>query len=434
MAEAEAARQSLKALPDEARGKLLEALLSGPPAELWTDGGGQAIDRLCAAWEKIVPRRLALPPKVLDQLADAFPYGVDKGKMLVALASPKTHPMFSADAEWSYGKHENRYWTELTSNKPGDTFDDSALTAAAIAIPFLSYHLPVGEPARKDVPAIHQATLNCLKSAKLLLPLTQRHTYDEKDKDAGKTLLEKTLGKKSQKQGDGWAADEALVVGYAEGYQTHLAFRPGQLKSEKDVERLSHMYELAYNMQESEESRSLESVKRIRSEGYQAICDRIKKTPVPEGGYETNPELSVPDLAREVEKKHKLSREAATLYLQFLTLPDCTTANIKTWNDWTTAAFNKAAKELEKKTLVLSAKRARAGRNYFLPGGWEALKIPHLPLETWKLPLYEITRNSEGGLVVPLGRILPLQPVDELFQAAWQRILNGEEPAYEEVS
>ncbi len=434
VAEAEAARQSLKALPDEARQKLLETLLGGPPADLWAEGGGKAIERLCAAWEKLVPKRLVLPPKVLEQLTDAFPYHVDKGQALAALAAPKSHAMFSAEADWCYGKPEGRYWTELTSDKQGETFDNSILTAAAISVPFLSYHLPVGEPARQDVPAMHQAALKCLKSQKLLLPLTQRHTYDEKDQNAGKTLLEKTLGKKSQKQGDGWTADEGLVMGYAEGYQTHLAFRPAKLKTDKEFERLGHMYNLLFDVEESEDSPSLESVKRIRSDGYQAICDRIKKTPVPEGGYETNPELSVPDLVAEAEKKQKLSREAAVLYLQLLTLPDCTTANVKVWNDWTTAKFNKAAKELEKKKLVLSAKRARAGRNYFLPGGWEALKIPHLPIETWKLPLYEITRTSDGKLSMPLDRILPLRPVHELFQAAWQRILASDEPAYEEVS
>ena len=432
--EADAARQSLKALPDEARRDLLKALLSGPPAELWADGSAKALERLTAAWEKIVPKRLSLPAKLMDQLTGAFPYHVNKGEMLVALASPKTHPLFTANAEWSYGKDKNSYWTELASKKKGQTFDGEVLTASAIAIPLLSYHLPVGDPARSELPDVHQAVLKCFKSEKLLLELIRRFEYDEKDKDAGKTLLEKTLGKKSTKHGEGWLADDGMILGYAEGYQTRLAFRPGKARSDKDYDRLAHLAKALYDEDEDPGEEMLDRIRLLRSEGYQAICDRIKKTPVPEGRYESNPEYSALDLVEKVEKKLGVSREAVVLYLEILALPDCTSANIKTWNNWSAAQFNKAGKELEKHELVLKAKRARAGRDYFLPGGWEALKIPHLPIETWKLPLFGITRNAQGGLDMPLPRILPLIPVHELFQKAWDRTQKGDAPRYEEVS
>ncbi len=280
---------------------------------------------------------------------------------------------------------------------------------------------------------MHQAALKCLKSEKLLLTFTSKFQYDAKDENAGKALLEKTLGKKPAKQGDGWQADDGVVLGYAEGYQVMLAVRPAKLKTEKDHERLKHLFHLLYDEEEYAGDNPLDELKLLRSEGYQAICDRIKKSPVPAGQYESNPEHSAPDLVAKVEKKHGLSREAAMLYLQFLALPDCTTANIKTWNNWTAAQFNKAAKELEKKELVLKAKRARAGRDDFLPGGWEALKIPHLPLETWKLPMFGITRTAEGKLDMPLPRILPIIPVHQLFEEAWNRTQTGDEPRYEEV-
>ncbi|MCA9070516.1 MAG: hypothetical protein KDA84_16405, partial [Planctomycetaceae bacterium] len=231
-----------------------------------------------------------------------------------------------------------------------------------------------------------------------------------------------------------WMVDEGLLVGYGEGTLAKLAVRPAKLKTEKDFDRLQQVFGLLHDAEDAYENRALESLKQIRAEGYQRICDRIKKTSVPEGQFETNPALSVPELIATVEKVHELSVEAATLYLQILALPDCTTANIKLWNDWATGAFNKAAKELAKKKLVLEAKRARAGRSYFLPGGWEALKLPHLPIETWKLPLFQITRNDAGQLDTPLPRILPLVPVHELFEAAWNRTQSGDAPGYEEVS
>lgn len=432
VAEAEAARQALKALPDEMRAKLVRVLLDGPLDELWTDEGQKPLERLAAAWDKIVPKRLTLPPKLLDQLTDAFPYSVDRGAMVVALASPQSHPMFTADAEWTY--YKDGYWTHLWSDQKGETFDDSVLAASAIAIPFLSYHLPVGDAVRNDVPAIHQAALKCLQSPKLLVDFVQRHDYDSDDDDTGKKMLEKALGKKSQKHNAGWMIDEGLFVGYAEGYQAQFAVRPAKLKTEKDSERLKQMYGLLYDGEDAFENWALESLQQIRSEGYQRICERIKKTPVPDGQFESNPALSVPELVAEVEKKLKLSPEAATMYLQILTLPDCTTANVKLWNGWTTGAFNKAAKELAKQELVLEAKRSRAGRSCFLLGGWEALKLPHLPIETWKLPLYEITRNPTGQLNTPLPRILPLVPVHELFETAWNRTQTGDAPGYEEVS
>lgn len=432
VAEADAARQSLKALPSESLNRLVQTLLDGPLEELWTDESQKPLERLASAWEEIVPKRLALPPKLLDQLADAFPYSVDRGAVIVALASPKSHPLFTANAEWSYVK--DRHWTQLSSDAKGETFDDSVLAASTMSIPFLNYHLPVGDAVRNDVPAIHQATLKCLKSPKLLVDFVQRSFYESDDETIGKKTMEKILGKKSKKHLDGWIADEGLLVGHAEGTMVRLAVRPAKLKTEKDSDRLRQMYGLLFDEEDSFENRALESLQQIRSKGYQEICNRIKKTPVPDNQYESNPNFSVPDLVSEVEKKHKLSPEAAALYLQFLALPDCTTANVKLWNDWTTGAFNKAAKELSKKKLVLEAKRSRAGRSYFLPGGWEALKLPHLPIETWKLPLFEITRNAGGQLETPLPRILPLVPVHELFQTAWTRTQSGDAPGYEEVS
>ncbi len=147
--EAESARQSLKAMPDETRQKLLKSLLAGPPKELWEDGGAKALNRLVSAWEKIVPKRLAVPPKVLDQLTSTFPYHVDKSQLLTALAAPKSHPMFTADAKWSFHKGKNSYGTDLCCDEQGQTFDASVLKATAISIPFLNYNLPVGEPRER---------------------------------------------------------------------------------------------------------------------------------------------------------------------------------------------------------------------------------------------------------------------------------------------
>ena len=73
--------------------------------------------------------------------------------------------------------------------------------------------------------------------------------------------------------------------------------------------------------------------------------------------------------------------------------------------------------------LVVEAKRARAGRSLFLPGGWLEQKTPRLPAESWKTAL------------VPwdlYGFVVPDRPVAQLFAAAWQRVVDGDAPGFEE--
>jgi hypothetical protein len=105
---------------------------------------------------------------------------------------------------------------------------------------------------------------------------------------------------------------------------------------------------------------------------------------------------------------------------------------VQIWNGWTPVRYRKAAAELTGHELLLEAKRARAGREHFLPGGWEELKAPDLPIETWKLTLYG-ARRAGDGIVKPLPVLLPLAPIHELFETAWARVEKGDVPGYEEV-
>jgi hypothetical protein len=78
---------------------------------------------------------------------------------------------------------------------------------------------------------------------------------------------------------------------------------------------------------------------------------------------------------------------------------------------------------------VIEAKRARAGRGVFLPGGWMEAKSPNLPVESWKTGLYGLAVPDGGRhLTGPLAKFLPLRPLPELFAAAWQRVQDGDVP------
>ena len=118
--------------------------------------------------------------------------------------------------------------------------------------------------------------------------------------------------------------------------------------------------------------------------------------------------------------------QAATLYLQILALAEPTQKNVIVWNGWKPAEYKKAAEALAAKKLVVTGKRERAGREIFLPGGWEKRGGNDLPLESWKLALYAFPYGS-------IGRLLPPKPPHQLFADAWARVEKGDAPRYEEV-
>jgi hypothetical protein len=163
-----------------------------------------------------------------------------------------------------------------------------------------------------------------------------------------------------------------------------------------------------------------------------AIVARITSTPVPAGGWEQDPRASAPEVVDAVAKHYQLSRDAAALYLQYLVLIDPTAKNLALWNACKPKQLEAPHAELLERELLLEAKRERAGRSYFLQGGWEPQKSPHPPLETWKVPFYG-TRHPSGSLRATLGRFVATAPFHVLFERAWARLQSGDVPRYEEV-
>jgi hypothetical protein len=156
-----------------------------------------------------------------------------------------------------------------------------------------------------------------------------------------------------------------------------------------------------------------------------ALAERVLDTPVAGGSWEANPAAAAPALVGEVAAATGLGAAAAALYLQLLAAPDPTVRHIREWNGWDGPAFDRAAGELVRRGLAVRARRPRAGRDLFLPGPWEELKAPDLPAEAWRLRLY-------GGR--PLGRLLALRPLHQLFEEAWRLVVAGDGPGFEEVS
>ena len=85
-----------------------------------------------------------------------------------------------------------------------------------------------------------------------------------------------------------------------------------------------------------------------------------------------------------------------------------------------------------KRKLTLEATRARAGRSIFLPGEWSDLKAPWLPIETWKLT-HLVEYDIDCKESCPAGGPMVLRPFEDLFAAAWKRVVDGDPPRYEEA-
>jgi hypothetical protein len=178
--------------------------------------------------------------------------------------------------------------------------------------------------------------------------------------------------------------------------------------------------------------RAAKAVMQLRSDTVTRLAAEIRQGDIPQGSWQQDPRVSVPNIVSACAKRMKTSEAAATLYLQVLALHDPTAANIKRWNQWTTKEYTTAAKELMNGHHIVEAKRERAGRDIFLPGGWEALKTPNLPIESWKLPLfgYTGTDSLRGGGAT---RIVLHGSIIAHFESAWTRIEQGDVPRYEEA-
>ncbi|MFJ2212729.1 hypothetical protein ACIQVO_17770 [Streptomyces sp. NPDC101062] len=140
-------------------------------------------------------------------------------------------------------------------------------------------------------------------------------------------------------------------------------------------------------------------------------------------GAQHDPCHSVPELVAEAAERFGLSGDAAALYLMLLALPDPTDRNQTAWTGWKPARMKKARAELAATDLVVEAKRARAGRSLFLPGGWLEASAPRLPSESWKTTLL--------AWEMP-GFVVGHRSVERMFEAAWRRVAEGDTPGYEE--
>jgi hypothetical protein len=419
--EASAARDSLKSLTLLERAELYAAAM---PEDV-----GDALDpmklaaRLADAWVQKRGKRVAVPEELVLRADAELALSEKPAEMLAALAEPEACGWLTTDAEWSID--------ENGSVKPSAEGAFNAELAAALVryVPWLHLGQPVGDPFLASVPRVLALLRERASNDSLLVHLTERYFWEPDGKgEAKRAAMLESIGGVAL-AGQAHRRDEGRVVALASPKTLYLQirFRPARLRTEADWAWVATLAETGAR------NESFEPLRALCLGALAPFAERVRTTPVPVGQYEANPLASVPALVEKVRAQHDLGEDAAALYLQTLALIAPTAKLVQAWNGWTKARYTKAQKELASRELLLEAKRARAQRTAFLPGAWEALGSPDMPFESWKMPLYDITRDEHGRLTSPLERFLPPRPLHTIFEAAWARIEAGDVPRYEEV-
>jgi hypothetical protein len=382
---------------------------------------GSAVDVLAAAWTKRFGQRVAIPEALIEK-ANAQDLS---GSPPIVLGWVLDHESPQLTVDGHYGFDENGVLNRVASPEPlvgqpklVDTsphFDAPTVQMLAIYLPFLYAELPVGDPVRALAVKSHELALQRLTSPSLWVAAGARW-YEQDKLDPIWRQLEGLGGEILSGVASERATLRRIPGGVIARLGTSLAVsvRPSEL----DAKAKQFLDPVLQQVGVVSTGRDVEL---LRSRELAAMMARITDTPVPAGGWEQNPLLSVPKLVDKVSKAKQLSREAAALYLQYLVLLRPTAKHLAEYSAWTPKQLAAAQAELVDKELLLEAKRERAGRGHFLPGGWEAYKAPLPPNESWKIAMY------------PRSKVIAQEPFHALFERAWKRIEDGDEPRYEEV-
>jgi hypothetical protein len=394
------ARSALIAIPVAAR---LQAIAEAART-------GCTVDALAAAWAARVGKRVAVPE---DLIATAT------AELRAPISANVALPMLASGDEA----------TQLTKVVGDNAFNAQVLQTAIAYLPFVLAELPVGHELRARMVRVHALLLERLADPALAMHAGQFTV--SADELAGVDAIVRSLGG-TEAPGKDDHQRVRSVPGAAittkrytygtppiEAMSVAIDLKPAELDARTTAALAPVVANLPYLAQSA-----WAFVSAIRGDDFAALTARVAATPVPVGGWEQSPLASAGKLVDRAAKGLAVSRDAAALYLQYLTLMWPTPKLVQQWNGWTSKHFTAANAELIAKELVIEAKRERAGRAHFLPGGWEAMKSPHPPFETWKLPMY-----GKGNL----GNFQLTAPFHVAFERAWKRIEDGDVPKYEDV-
>ncbi|UJR85121.1 hypothetical protein [Sandaracinus amylolyticus] len=438
----DAAIEELDALPFAKRSALMLAALPADPAAPWDDPRAH-VQHLAARWAEVVGRRVTVAPELSTRAGKALSLAA-ASRTLAALLAPDDVPVLAVAPRCAIDVEGVVVALDANGAPIDDgraeVFDETMVTDLARLVAWAFVELPVGDPLRAGIPRLIAKVRERLASRDLLF-MAGRLPFSSPSRD------EAVIAAQAQAHVDALGGtpfdpiastldaddDEPLPTlrgrdtGLVLALPTHwdgivLAFRPSEVArgvSEGDAALLAG-------------TRMLPLVRWWLSDGLSELAARVASTPVPTGRSEADPRLSDSALVAKVASALGVSSDAATYYLQLLALAEPTDDRVLAWNGWKRATLRAAGEELERAELVVRGKRARAGRELFLPGPWEERSAPELPLERWKLPLYG-GETADARTWFPLGRVLALRPLHALFDEAWARLERGDRPQLEDA-
>ncbi|MFI5953336.1 hypothetical protein [Cryptosporangium sp. NPDC051539] len=389
------------------RAALVGSLLPADPRRIFDDG--PAFDRVAESYHA-EGRRVPVADEVLVRVSQARlswrPRALD---LLNALRSPEECRWLSPLPRTPSGE------IDLQRLDIRDPEADDVATAVARTLPFLAYHLPLGDDFRPALPAALRQYRAAMAEPDYEIPLEY---FDEDEWAALADGLGARPVDRSTPGHDRVELGPFATPDLADGRRVRV--RPALLSGPDDP--ALRAFEAV-----GEDPDSVDAIRVLLSDWLPRLLDAAAAAD-PAAGAPQDPSRSVPSLVAEVASTLGLGADAATLYLQLLALPDPTDKNVARWTGWRAPRLKKARAELSATPLVTEAKRARAGRALFLPGGWLAFKSPRPPIEAWKGPFYGLRDGGDERQPV-----VPLEPVPALFVRAWERVRGGDAPRFDEL-
>ncbi|GAA3943777.1 DNA-binding protein [Actinomadura viridis] len=426
----EMARKAVRGIP----AKVVGALLPADPARLWTDGPDVAA--AAEVWNALVGRRKPVPEGLLGEAGTSVrrvPFNFRRtawapSDAVRALVDPAASPELTRDVRWVSRSVET---VPADPDEPG--FTDEVLVGAVAMAGWLAHRLPAGDRVRAVLPEALALVRERLAAPGMLLELRTRFSLP---------AFRNAVGEPDETGGpdpDWWPRDEGwerygalLVPGH--DYTANPVVRTALLDGSGGDPNLP----VRHGLEESEHFWPEPAGEALRRAFDPAFAELLADPGDPAAGepsedgtwWPQDPQRSVPDLVAKVAADHGLGADAAALYLVLLAMPDPTDRNVARWTGWKPARLKTARAALAATGLVVEGRRPRAGRTLFLPGGWEALKAPHLPLETWKAALFEVVASPAwgSGKSTALGVIVPAEPVAGLYRRVWDRVQRGDAP------
>ncbi|WP_106400170.1 DNA-binding protein [Actinocorallia populi] len=415
-ADAAVAREELRALTPSVRRALVGALLPADPARLWTDGPDVAA--AAKVWNTEVGKRLTVPVALMTEACQAVRTRWEGARCLSAVLDPASEPRLSRDVKWIVrGDHVS------TENEKTVGFTQDTLFGAVAMTAWLAHRLPAGDPLRERLPETLETVRARLAYPDLMFDFGNRVELDGFRRVAGPPT----------EAGDGYERYGAVVMATGRTY-SYPGVRPALLDEPGSDSYLTLLQE------ERPDFLGLAAlgpaVRTARDERFAALLadpgDPVAGERDADGmWWPQDPSRSVPDLVAEAASRYGLGSDAAAVYLMLLAMPDPTDKNTARWTGWQPDRLKAACAELAERDLVVEARRSRAGRSLFLPGGWIGFPAPRTPLEEWKLPLYPLAGAPEAK--TPFGVVVPAEPVADLYRKAWRRVREEDGPRFAEL-